>query len=235
MLLLWGSIAFSQVEDTKSVRFLISPPAETLIVNDSVLTKGNKMDLEPGVHRVRFWTPHYVLIDTVVNVQEAGGRMDFVYFHKQFSQEYASYQNEVKQYNAKKGWNFLLPLSTTLVLTGTTAYTYFATQNRYDEALAAFEDYRFNNRDSRGQAFADFETIRDKYRNGITSFYIQAGMTLVSAYFLYQGFRWKSKNKPPSFKEEKNPLALESVFISPGHVSLPQNSGVSFGLTFSLN
>ncbi len=232
LFLLSGRI-FCQVEESTLVRFIIHPPAESLMIGDSLLKKGNKIALSPGRHPVKIWSPTYTLTDTSVTVNEGDKMINFVLVQKDHSETYTEYLQKVNSYENKRKVHFTLPLATTALLVGSTTITYFYTQARYDEAKAAFMEYKFDNQPTRVNSFEEFERARDKYRNGITSFYIQAGALAISSYFLYKGVKWARAKRIPKYGKEKNPLALENVSVLPANGF--QTSGFSMGLTFSLN
>ncbi len=218
---------FIKGQDARLSLFIHTTP-EVVWVNDSLLIKGNKMDLPEGNHRIRAWVPGYSPLDTVIAIKAAENKQFFYRFDR--SEAYKTWEKRKTSHNNKKLIRFGLPVATTTILTGTMIYTFFSARNKHQEVLDKYDDY-INSISNVSSAEADFTAAQDSYRRTYWSYYIQAGALAVSAYFLYKGIVWLQKNTFPDFVSEENPFAFNGIDIK----SDPYTGGINLCLIFNLD
>jgi len=221
---------YSQNNDEQALLslFFIRVTPEFVYVNDSAITKGNKILLPPGDHQIRAWTPGYKELDTTISLK-AGEVKKFFYSLKR-TDEYMAWEAGATSYINKKNLRIGLPAATTALLVGGTIYSYIAAKQKHQETLEKYDNYIIATANV-NDLEAEFEEAQSSYQSLYWSYYIQLGALAISSYFLYKGFRWAVKNKYSDFEPAKNPFTLNSIDLKRD----PYSGGLNLCLTFNLD
>ncbi len=218
-----------KAQQTGTLKIYISPPPETIMIDDTELKFGNTADLKPGKYFLKAWAPNRELLDTIVEVK-AGVVTSFFYNLKP-SPEYISFQKLEAQYSRDRSVKFGIPVTTTALVGGALVFTYLKGSKIREDALSAHEDYIYAYSNStKLEALDEFESLQKKYRGYVTAYYVEWAALAVSSYFLYKGIKWVRKNKSPEFQAPKNPLALSGIGMSRDYFG-----NYTYGLTFNIN
>ncbi len=202
------SISKISAQETGTLKLYISPPPETIMVDDTELKFGNSIELKPGKYFLKAWAPNKKLLDTIVEVK--AGETNSFFYRFVNSDEFISQNRILGAYTKERNKHLAVPSITTALVAGALAITYFKGNSIRDEALESYNEYKYANSNINVEA-TEYLSLQSKYRGYVTAYYIEWGALAVSSYYLYKGIKWARKNKAPTFDPPKNPLALNAV------------------------
>lgn len=194
-------------QPTGTLRIFVSPPAETVMIDDTELVSGNTADLKPGKYFLKAWAPGKKVLDTIVEIN--AGEINNFYYRFKPSTTFMTYKKEMAAYNNQRAKHFILPVATTTVVAGSLLFTYFKGRQIREDAYSVYDDYKYaNNPSDLSDSKQEYRDLQSKYQGYVTAYYIEWGAMAVSSYFLYKGIQWLRNNKTPEYKADDNPLAL---------------------------
>lgn len=230
LIILSFSNGFAQKAKKTILAIYTTPPSEGVLINDSILVSGNVALLEPGKHRIRTWAPNYVILDTIIEVTDERS-ISLIYEYER-TKDYLVFETEIKKHTQIRRLRLDLPALVTAGLAGYTIYNYFTARSLYNESSDLYNTYLIENNDLETH-FADFESVRDEYKNRMVSFYISSGTALVSSYFFYKGLKWHKANVPDKPKDKNPFLSFKTAYFAP--IKVNGINIFSTGIIFTLN
>lgn len=195
-------------QETGTLKVFVSPPPETIMIDDKELESGNTIDLKPGKYFLKAWAPNKKLLDTIVEVK--AGQVTSFFYNFIPSEEYVRQGNIIADYKTERSKKLTTPILTTGLVAGAMVFTYLKGNSVRDEALASYDKYQYTNTKINERA-AEYSALQNKYKGYVTAYYVEWGALAVSSYFLYKGIKWAQKNKAPTFDPPKNPLVLNGI------------------------
>lgn len=216
-------------QQTGTLKVYISPPAETIMIDDTELKFGNTAELKAGKYFLKAWAPDKKLLDTIIEVK--AGEVNSFFYRFQPSEEYLDHRKVLAQYSKERTRHFVLPATATVLVGGSLLFTYLKGRQLRTDALNAYDEYYYAHTDQKvAEKRAEFVDLQSKYEGYVTAYYIEWGALALSSYFLYKGIKWIQKNKQPVYDQPKNPLALEGIGMSRDPFG-----NYTIGLTLNLN
>ncbi len=198
-------------QETGTLKIFLSPPPETIIIDDAELEFGNTVDLKPGKYFLKAWAPNKMLLDTIVEVK--AGQVTSFFYNFLPSKDYLLQRNILGDYKVERGKKLATPILTTSLIAGALVFTHIKGNSIREEALAGYDNYQFASTKIDEKA-AEYTALQKKYRGYVTAYYIEWGALAVSSYYLYKGIKWARKNKAPIFDSPKNPLVLSGIGVN---------------------
>ncbi len=195
-------------QETGTLKLYISPPPQTVMVDDTELKFGNTMVLKPGKYFLKAWAPNKKLLDTIVEIK-AGDITSFFYRFAP-SEEFLKQKSIIATYQAERNKHLSIPVMTTTLVAGALVFTYLKGNSVRQEALESYDEYKYANSNIDLKA-SEYTDLQSKYRGYVAAYYVEWGALAVSSYFLYKGIKWAKQNKAPTFDPPKNPLVLNGL------------------------
>ncbi len=210
-----------------TLKIYISPPPETIMIDDEILAYSNMAILKPGKYFLKAWAPDRKLLDTIVEVK--ADQVTNFFYRMKLDKAYLDFQVVNDEYARKKTKHIGLPAMATALVAGSLVFTYIKGQSLYNETVDAYEEYVYApyNIDSKAE---NFETAQSQYRGYVTAYYIEWGALAVCGYFLYKGIKAMKTIEQPVYKPSKNPLELNNVGMG-----RDRYGNYTIGFTFSIN
>jgi len=122
------------------LRLLVDPGNNFQVrTGDSAAQTLRVLELPEGAHRLRFWAPGYMLMDTMANVLP--DRMTDFVARLTMSPEYAAYRRDLLSYGRKRRTARMIPAVATAAATVWTFVALKQHNSAYDELKAHEEEY----------------------------------------------------------------------------------------------